>query len=117
MSKRLRHENDTLAAEASRPACASSDTALKRPSLARFAGRIGLRSVKGNISDCAAVAVLLAQYRPKRVADLATQADARDSTEDPNACVDANLVGFNDVHSERCAIEVEALIDASLSSA
>ena len=61
-------------------------------------GRPGLTSVKGDLADLAAVAVLFVQYRQERVVYVATYADARASTEDSCAYCDANIVGFDDVH-------------------
>jgi len=116
VSKESRHEDHTLVAGESGPACASYDPALKRSRLAWFAGRPGLTSVKGDLADRAAVAVLFAQHRPERVVHLAAKPDVRDSTEDPYACVDANLVGCNNVRKGCRAVKVEPLVYASFSS-
>ena len=76
------------------------------PAVRRSSGRAslgsrgdpGLASVRGNLADLAAVAVLFVQARQERVVCVAAHSDARASSEDSCAYCDANIVGFNDVH-------------------
>jgi UDP-glucuronate 4-epimerase len=72
--------------------------------------------VQGALEDRTAVAGLFADSRPDRVVNLAAQAGVRYSIEDPQAYVDANLVGFANVLEASKDVGVEHLVYASSSS-
>ena len=74
------------------------DPALKAARLERLQAYPGFTFVQGALEDRTAVAGLFADSRPDRVVNLAAQAGVRYSIEDPQAYVDANLVGFANVH-------------------
>ncbi len=92
------------------------DPALKAARLARLEAHPGFTFVRGALEDRDAVGSLFAEHRPDRVVNLAAQAGVRYSIEDPNAYVDANLVGFVNVLEGCREVGVEHLIYASSSS-
>ncbi len=57
----------------------------------------GFQFVKLDLAERGGMAALFAQHRFSRVVHLAAQAGVRYSLVDPNAYVDANLVGFNNI--------------------
>jgi UDP-glucuronate 4-epimerase len=92
------------------------DPALKQARLARLEGHPRFTFVRGSLEDRATVAGLFADNRPQRVVHLAAQVGVRYSIEDPNAYVDANVVGFVNV-LEGCRVAgVGHLVYASSSS-
>ena len=92
------------------------DPALKAARLARLRAQPGFTFVQGGLEDRAAVTGLFADARPDRVVNLAAQAGVRYSIEDPQAYVDANLVGFANVLEASKDVGVEHLVYASSSS-
>jgi UDP-glucuronate 4-epimerase len=70
------------------------DVRLKEARLTRLRGRDGFRFVKADIVDGAAMRELFARERFDAVVHLAAQAGVRYSLENPQAYIDANLVGF-----------------------
>jgi UDP-glucuronate 4-epimerase len=92
------------------------DPALKQARLGRLEGYPGFTFVRGSLEDRATVAGLFADNRPQRVVHLAAQVGVRYSIEDPNAYVDANVVGFVNVLEGCRAAGVGHLVYASSSS-
>jgi UDP-glucuronate 4-epimerase len=92
------------------------DPRLKQARLDRLLGRQGFAFERLDLADRAATPALFAALRPKVVVHLAAQAGVRYSIENPNAYVDANLVGFMNV-LEGCRRQgVAHLVYASTSS-
>src|SRR5438105_6213867 len=92
------------------------DPELKRARLARCAGCPEYVHVDASIADRAAMDNVFALHRPQRVVNLAAQAGVRYSITNPDAYIDANLVGFGAV-LEACRHHgVEHLVYASTSS-
>ena len=92
------------------------DPALKAARLERLQAEPGFTFVQGGLEDRAAVAGLFTDARPRRVVNLAAQAGVRYSIEDPQAYVDANLVGFANVLEASKDVGVEHLVYASSAS-
>lgn len=72
--------------------------------------------VKGNLADKALVTGLFEQYRPQIVVNLAAQAGVRYSIINPDAYVEANLIGFYNILESCRHYPVEHLVYASSSS-
>jgi len=92
------------------------DVALKEARLERLRQHHGFTEVRQDLADRPAMEQLFRAYQPQRVAHLAAQAGVRYSIENPNAYVDANLVGFVNVLEGCRHNEVEHLVYASSSS-
>ncbi len=92
------------------------DVALKEARLARLTPRDGFTEVRLDIADRERMAGVFSEYRPERVVHLAAQAGVRYSIENPNAYVDANLVGHMNILEGCRHNEVEHLVYASSSS-
>ena len=73
------------------------DVRLKESRLAELEGLEGFRFVKGNIADRQLVDQVFAEFRPEIVVNLAAQAGVRYSIANPDACIEANLIGFYNV--------------------
>lgn len=92
------------------------DVSLKEARLARLTDYPGFTEVRQDIADRSVMAEIFEKYRPERVVHLAAQAGVRYSLENPNAYVDANLVGFMNI-LEGCRYnDVKHLVFASSSS-
>lgn len=97
------------------------DPALKRSRVAvlqALANRFGARFelIEANLEDQVAVDAVFADYKPRKVVNLAAQAGVRYSIENPNAYIQSNLVGFGHV-LEGCRNHgIEHLVYASSSS-
>lgn len=77
--------------------------------------------VKGNIADKAAIEEIFEKYQPEVVVNLAAQAGVRYSITNPDAYIEANLIGFYNIleacrHSYDHGAGVEHLVYASSSS-
>ena len=92
------------------------DPALKAARAARLEGRPGFAMVRMDIADAAAFEALVRESGAKRIVHLAAQAGVRYSIENPNAYIDANLVGFGNVLEGCRSIGVDHLVYASSSS-
>ncbi|MGF1528333.1 MAG: NAD-dependent epimerase [Candidatus Competibacterales bacterium] len=92
------------------------DVALKEGRLGRLVAHDNFVDLRLDIGDRAAVAQAFADYRPRRVVNLAAQAGVRYSLENPHAYVDTNLVGFVNILEGCRHGEVEHLVYASSSS-
>lgn len=92
------------------------DVNLKEARLARLTGHAGFTEVREDVADRSVMADIFEKHRPERVVHLAAQAGVRYSLENPNAYVDANLVGFMNI-LEGCRHNgVKHLVYASSSS-
>lgn len=92
------------------------DVSLKEARLARLTGHASFTEVRQDIADRSAMPEIFEKYRPERVVHLAAQAGVRYSLENPNAYVDANIVGFMNI-LEGCRYnDVKHLVYASSSS-
>ena len=72
--------------------------------------------VKGNIADKQLIDNLFDQYKPQIVVNLAAQAGVRYSITNPDAYIEANLIGFYNILEACRHHEVEHLVYASSSS-
>lgn len=92
------------------------DPRLKQARLERLLGRPGFTFEQLDLADRPRTADLFAATRPLVVIHLAAQAGVRYSLENPNAYVDANLVGFMNVLEGCRHHAVRHLVYASTSS-
>lgn len=92
------------------------DVSLKEARLARLIGHPSFTEVRQDIADRSVMADIFAEHRPERVVHLAAQAGVRYSIENPNAYVDANIVGFMNVLEGCRHNAVKHLVYASSSS-
>lgn len=72
--------------------------------------------VKGNIADKQLIEDLFTKYQPQIVVNLAAQAGVRYSITNPDAYIEANLIGFYNILEACRHHEVEHLVYASSSS-
>lgn len=95
---------------------------LKEERLAQLEQFDGFRFVRGNIADRQLIDELFAEFQPDIVVNLAAQAGVRYSITNPDAYIEANLIGFYNIleacrHSyEQCEGGVKHLVYASSSS-
>jgi UDP-glucuronate 4-epimerase len=89
---------------------------LKRDRLARLEGKPGFRFVHLDVADRDSMARLFAAERFDRVIHLAAQAGVRYSLQNPQAYVDANVVGFMNILEGCRHHAVQHLVYASSSS-
>src|SRR2546425_300705 len=92
------------------------DVRLKEARLARVNRKPGFEFVRADITDGAAMAALFAGHQFDTVVHLAAQAGVRYSLTNPQAYVDANLVGFADILEGCRGARVGHLVFASSSS-
>ena len=92
------------------------DPTLKQARLDRLEARPGYRHARIDLADRAAVASLFQDTRPDGVINLAAQAGVRYSLENPEAYVDANVVGFLNILEGCRAVQPKHLVFASTSS-
>ncbi|MGP4843362.1 NAD-dependent epimerase [Marinobacter sp. 1Y8] len=92
------------------------DVNLKEARLARLTCQAGFTEVRKDIADREAMAEVFRVHKPERVVNLAAQAGVRYSIENPNAYVDANLVGFMNILEGCRHNDVKHLVYASSSS-
>lgn len=98
------------------------DVRLKESRLSELVEYKNFFFVKGNLADKTIVNKIFEQYRPQIVMNLAAQAGVRYSITNPDAYIEANLIGFYNIleacrHSyDKGATPVEHLIYASSSS-
>ncbi len=72
--------------------------------------------VRGNLADKELVGKIFSEYSPKIVVNLAAQAGVRYSIANPDAYIEANLIGFFNILEACRRHEVEHLVYASSSS-
>ena len=98
------------------------DVKLKEFRLQELSGYESFNFVKGSIADKALVTSIFEEYKPQIVVNLAAQAGVRYSITNPDAYIEANLIGFYNIleacrHSYKDgASGVEHLVYASSSS-
>jgi UDP-glucuronate 4-epimerase len=92
------------------------DVSLKEARLSRLKPSPGFTEARIALEDREAINRLFAEQRPQRVVNLAAQAGVRYSLQNPNAYIDANLVGFCNVLEACRHHDVEHLVYASSSS-
>ena len=92
------------------------DVNLKQARLVRLTNKAGFIEVRQDIADRELMAALFEEHKPDRVVHLAAQAGVRYSIENPQAYVDANLVGFMNILEGCRRNDVQHLVYASSSS-
>lgn len=98
------------------------DVSLKEYRLTQLAKLPNFTFIKGNLADKALITEIFAKYQPQIVVNLAAQAGVRYSITNPDAYIEANLIGFYNIleacrHSyDNCKPGVEHLVYASSSS-
>ena len=73
------------------------DVRLKEERVAQLEQYDGFRFVKGNIADRQLIDELFAEFKPEIVVNLAAQAGVRYSITNPDAYIEANLIGFYNI--------------------
>lgn len=92
------------------------EVSLKEARLARLKDRDGFRFERVSLEDGDGIDRVFKDFKPDRVVNLAAQAGVRYSLENPQAYVDANLVGFVNILESCRHNSVEHLVYASSSS-
>ena len=97
------------------------DVRLKEARLEELLKYPSFTFVKGNIADKALITAVFEQYKPQIVVNLAAKAGVRYSITNPDAYIEANLIGFYNIleacrHSYDNGEGVEHLVYASSSS-
>ncbi|HEY0198788.1 MAG TPA: NAD-dependent epimerase [Rhodanobacter sp.] len=92
------------------------DPALKEARLALFAEHPGYTHLRADLADADAIDHAFADFRPRRVVNLAAQAGVRYSLQNPRAYVQSNLVGFVNMLEACRHGSIEHLVYASSSS-
>lgn len=92
------------------------DVKLKEDRLAILNNHQSFQFVKGDIADRKSVEKLFSEHKFDRVVNLAAQAGVRYSLENPQAYIDANIVGFLNILEACRHNKVEHLVYASSSS-
>ena len=92
------------------------DVSLKEARLARLQDHSNFTFIKAGLEDRNALEDLFRRYQPQRVVNLAAQAGVRYSLENPQAYIDANIVGFTNILEGCRHHKVEHLVYASSSS-
>lgn len=92
------------------------DPSLKEARLDRLKVYEGFTEVRASLEDRPAIEKVFQDYKPQRVVNLAAQAGVRYSLENPQAYIDANIVGFTNILEGCRHHNVEHLVYASSSS-
>ncbi|MBR2828502.1 MAG: GDP-mannose 4,6-dehydratase [Bacilli bacterium] len=92
------------------------DVSLKEYRLKELEGFENFTFIKGNLADKEKVFSLFEEYHPSIVVNLAAQAGVRYSIENPDAYIEANLIGFYNILEACRHYPVEHLVYASSSS-
>ena len=92
------------------------DVRLKEYRLGELAKFPNFTFIKGNLADKALIGSLFEQYHPQIVVNLAAQAGVRYSITNPDAYIEANLIGFYNILEACRHHPVEHLVYASSSS-
>lgn len=92
------------------------DVRLKEARLARLQDHANFTFIKASLEDRSALEEVFRKYQPQRVVNLAAQAGVRYSLENPQAYIDANIVGFTNILEGCRHNQVEHLVYASSSS-
>ena len=73
------------------------DVSLKEERLAQLQQYNGFKFVKGSIADRKLIDEVFAEYKPEIVVNLAAQAGVRYSINNPDAYIEANIIGFYNI--------------------
>lgn len=92
------------------------DVSLKEYRLQQLETYHNFTMVKGSIADKTLIMSLFEQYKPHVVVNLAAQAGVRHSITNPDAYIEANLIGFYNILEACRHYPVEHLVYASSSS-
>ncbi len=92
------------------------DVRLKEYRLEQLAKYKTFTFIKGNLADKALITRIFEQYKPAVVVNLAAQAGVRYSITNPDAYIEANLIGFYNILEACRNYPVEHLVYASSSS-
>ena len=92
------------------------DVSLKEYRLAELSKFSSFKFIKGNLADKALIDSIFAEYKPAIVVNLAAQAGVRYSITNPDAYIEANLIGFYNILEACRHNPVEHLVYASSSS-
>ena len=92
------------------------DPSLKEARLARLKKYENFTEVRISLEDKTAIDDAFSTYKPQKVVNLAAQAGVRYSLENPQAYIDANVVGFTNILEGCRHHKVEHLVYASSSS-
>lgn len=92
------------------------DVNLKLARLARVKEYEKFTDIRGSLEDKSLVDEIFKKHQPQRVVNLAAQAGVRYSLENPQAYIDANIVGFTNILEGCRHNKVEHLVYASSSS-
>ena len=92
------------------------DVSLKEYRLQELEKFPSFKFIKGNLADKALIDSIFAEYKPAIVVNLAAQAGVRYSITNPDAYIEANLIGFYNILEACRHNPVEHLVYASSSS-
>ena len=92
------------------------DVSLKESRLAELEEYDNFVFIKGNLADKELINNIFKEYKPSIVVNLAAQAGVRYSIENPDAYIEANLIGFYNILEACRHNPVEHLVYASSSS-
>lgn len=92
------------------------DVRLKEARLEELAEHANFTFIKGNLADKELITSIFEEYKPQIVVNLGAQAGVRYSITNPDAYVEANLVGFFNILEGCRNYSVEHLVYASSSS-
>lgn len=92
------------------------DVSLKEYRLKQLSKFKTFKFIKGNLADKSLIDSLFAEYKPAVVVNLAAQAGVRYSITNPDAYIEANLIGFYNILEACRHNPVEHLVYASSSS-
>lgn len=92
------------------------DVTLKQARLDRLTPQKGFTDIRASLEDKAAMEKVFEEHKPDRVVNLAAQAGVRYSLENPQAYIDANIVGFVNILENCRHHDVKHLVYASSSS-
>ncbi len=92
------------------------DVKLKEYRLSKLENKENFAFIKGNLADKQLINSIFEKYKPEVVVNLAAQAGVRYSIENPDAYIEANLIGFYNILEACRHNPVEHLVYASSSS-
>lgn len=92
------------------------DVHLKEARLEELSEHPSFSFIKGNIADKAIITEIFEKYKPQVVVNLAAQAGVRYSITNPDAYIEANIIGFYNILEACRHYPVEHLVYASSSS-
>lgn len=92
------------------------DVSLKEHRLEKLAGYRNFSFIRGNLADRALLEKIFEEHRPQVVVNLAAQAGVRYSITNPDAYIEANIIGFFNILEACRRYPVEHLVYASSSS-